>query len=164
MARKQIIVTLALLALPLMAAAQSLEKLMQIAPDAVTPVLRADMRKALLGIYETGMRPAQVPNLFGKVAVLDTLSANYLLMRPTADSRLEVMKLFNPADSTDVLCVINTVQVLDVEHSSVQFYGPSWSPLPRANYATYLQLDSTIINKIQPYDEKRSSYRIEPVR
>lgn len=164
MARKQIIITLVLLGLPLMAAAQSLEKLMQIAPDGIIPVIRPDMRKALLDMYETGVQPSQVPNLFGKVAFLDTLSDSYLSMRPSADSRIEIQKLYNTTDSISVLAVINTVKVLDVEHSTIRFYNAAWSPLPREKYPFYIQLDSTIINKIQPYDEKRSSYRIEPAR
>lgn len=116
--------------------AQSLSVYFELIPEAQLPILRADMRKGMVGMYELGQRPAKVPNLLNGTCVLDTLSDTYLSMHTTDVSTLSIKMLPMKVDSCNVLAVVHTVKVEGTEDSTIDFFTNTWSKLDGDKYFT----------------------------
>lgn len=112
--------------------AQNLAFYFELIPDAQLPHLKSDMRKGMVGIYELGQRPAQVPNQLNGICVLDTLSNDYLSMHTSDISTMDIKMLAE--DSTSVLAVVHTVKVLDTKESNISFFTNTWSKLNTEKY------------------------------
>lgn len=102
--------------------AQDIRALFMSAPDNVLPTLTGIMRADLMDYIDAGMK-AKVTNLLDGVSRLDTLGGDYLYLRPSASSTLQMALL--PYNDTSVVCVINSVKS-EVEDSRIAFYDLGW--------------------------------------
>ena len=114
--------------------AQNLAFYFELIPEAQLPHLKAEMLKGLLGLYQLGQRPAQVPNQLNGVCVLDTLSDSYLSMHTSKVSTLSVKMLEHKADTTSILAVVRSVKAVGTTDSSLNFFSSTWSQLPTSRF------------------------------
>ena len=77
---------------------------------------------------------AEVKDRFGGKAEMLRLTDNYLLLKETAMSTVE-MKLLPVNDSVNVICVVHTCQA-PVADSRVAFYSVRWESLPTADFVS----------------------------
>ena len=95
-------------------------------PDSIFPLLTAKNRHDMVDFYKNKME-AKVRNRLGDYALLDTLTEGYLRLTPSKASTVE-MKLMETEDSTNIICLIQTVKA-PVQDSSVRFYDSEWRRL-----------------------------------
>ncbi|MGI6224011.1 MAG: DUF3256 family protein [Prevotella sp.] len=95
-------------------------------PNSITPYLNKELREKLVTFNQTGSNPS-VENLFGGTTSLDTLTDNFLQVKMSDYSTLQ-MKLLPRAEGDTLVCVVKTVSGTE-KHSEVSFYNLSWSPL-----------------------------------
>lgn len=113
---------------------QNLAFYFELIPEAQLPHMKPDMRKGMIGLYELGTRPAQVPNLLNGVCVLDTLSDDYLSMHTSKVSTLTIKMLSVESDSCSILTVVHTVKAAGTEDSSINFFTNTWSKLDATRF------------------------------
>ena len=114
--------------------AQNLAFYFELIPEAQLPHLKTDLLKGMIGLYELGQRPAQVPNLLNGVCVLDTLSDTYLSMHTSTVSTLSIKMLEQKADTTSILAVVKSVKAVGTNDSSISFFTNTWSKLATEQY------------------------------
>ena len=114
--------------------AQNLAFYFELIPESQLPHLKADLLKGMIGLYELGQRPAQVPNLLNGVCVLDTLSDTYLSMHTSTVSTLSIKMLEQKADTTSILAVVKSVKAVGTTDSSISFFTNTWSKLATEQY------------------------------
>ena len=108
-------------------------------PDSVVPYLTENNRLDLIDFVESGM-DSQVENKLGGVTRLLRLTDNYLKLRLTDASLLE-MKLLQygsgNADSLElVACAVMTYGD-SIKESTVRFYSSDWEPVRVASPLSY---------------------------
>lgn len=109
--------------------AQNLAFYFELIPEAELPHLKPDLRKGMVGLYELGQRPAQVPNLLNGICVLDTLSNDFLSMHSSDASTLTIKMLENKVDTTSILAVVHSVKTLGTNDSNIAFFTNTWSKI-----------------------------------
>lgn len=114
--------------------AQNLAFYLELIPEAQLPHLKTDLIKGMVGLYELGQRPAQVPNLLNGVCVLDTLSDSYLSMHTSKVSTLSIKMLKHKADTTSILAVVKSVKAVGTTDSSISFFTNTWSKIATEKY------------------------------
>jgi len=95
-------------------------------PDSMLPHLEKEWRQDLTELYTAG-KEARLQNMIGGVSVLEKLTDDYLLLRTTERSTME-MKRLPLVNNTHVICLIRTMEG-PVEDSQVLFYTTDWEPL-----------------------------------
>ena len=115
----------------LMVSAQDMKTLFINMPDSVAPLLTKVNREDCVDFLEYHMQ-AKVKNKLGKTSQLDTLTTDYLNLKMTASCSLE-MKLLPVTDSTQVICLVKTVD-LPVADSHVSFFDTQWTPLDAEDF------------------------------
>ena len=95
-------------------------------PDSVMPLLTRNNRLDLIDFKACGME-ATVTNRMDGNSCMSILTDNYLHLNYTASTDVE-MKLLTLNDSTDVICVVTTVDGT-VKDSRISFYDVEWKPL-----------------------------------
>ena len=113
--------------------AQELKNLFVNMPDSLAPLLTKVNREDFGDFLEGGMK-AEVKDRFGGKAEMLRLTDNYLLLKETAMSTVE-MKLLPVNDSVNVICVVHTCQA-PVADSRVAFYSVRWESLPTADFVS----------------------------
>lgn len=123
--------TIGLLFLTLSLQAQDLKSLYIAMPDSLSPLLTKVNRQDFGDFLASNMK-AEVQNRFGRKSEMTKLTDDYLKLRLTSVSSVE-MKLLPVNDSTKVICVSKTYQgpVADTE---ISFYSTQWEELPAADY------------------------------
>lgn len=107
-------------------------------PDRNIPQLENAWRKDLIDLYNSG-KEAKLKNTMNGFSTLEKLTADYLLLRTTERSTVE-MKLFPLVNNTNVICVITTISG-PVEDSRVEFFTTGWEPLATADLFTPVSAD-----------------------
>lgn len=111
--------------------AQDLKTLFVAMPDSLSPFL-TEVNKADFGDFlESGMK-AEVKNRFGNISEMTTLTADYLFLKSTSASTLE-LKLLPLNDSVKVICAVSTY-FAPAEDSRIAFYDTNWKELPCRNF------------------------------
>lgn len=100
-------------------------------PDSVMPLLTKNNRLDFIDFYDAKM-DAVVTNLLDGRASMDTLTADYALIRYTRSTDV-ALKLLPVNDSTEVLCMVTTVKV-GVDDSRIAFFDAQWQPFEVAAY------------------------------
>ena len=109
-------------------------------PDSVLPLVSKNNRLDCIDFIENNME-ARVRNVFNEYVVLEALTDDYARFRSSSSSLLE-MKLL-PADSTFLLCVVQTALTGEVdsprrlEDSNIRFLHPDWTPLPDSSAVAF---------------------------
>lgn len=113
--------------------AQDLKTLFVELPDSLSPLLTKVNREDFGDFLESGMR-ATVKDRFGGQAEMMRLTADYLFLKETTASTVE-MKLLPVNDSVKVVCCVQTY-LASVADSRVTFYSTRWEPLPQESFLT----------------------------
>lgn len=97
-----------LLACPVMSAAmEKAATLFAIMPDELLMSVEVNRRKDMIDLFHSGQK-AQVENKLKGKATLTALTENFLSVDLSDNSNMQI-KLFQAADSTNIIAVINTV-------------------------------------------------------
>lgn len=103
-------------------------------PDSMLPYLSRNNKLDLIDFIDSGMT-AEVTNEFDDKTILEKLTDNYLYLKLSPASRIE-MKLLPYANKTDsvnsVICALTSFGEEAVE-SSIKFYTPQWLPIDIEN-------------------------------
>ena len=122
---KKIVWIFALLA-GLQAQAQDLRTCFEQMPDSLSLLLTKVNREDFGDFLESHMK-AEVKNRFGKMSEMQKLTPDYLCLKLSASSQVE-MKLLPLNDSVKVICVAHTY-LGPVADSKVSFYTTGWEEL-----------------------------------
>lgn len=111
--------------------AQTLKELFIAIPDTLTPLLTKVNREDFGDFLDSKMK-AEVRNRFGKSSEMTELTDDYLYLKMTSVSSME-MKLLPLNDSLKVICMIQTYQA-PVSDSQIRFYDTNWKQLDAARF------------------------------
>lgn len=114
--------------------AQDLKTLFVTMPDSLSPLLTEVNRADFADFLESGMK-AEVKNRFGKISEMTRLTSDYLFLKTTSASTLE-LKLLPLNDSVKVICAVSTYSAPAAD-SQIAFYDTGWHELP---FSDFLQL------------------------
>lgn len=129
--------------------AQDLKALFIALPDSLSPLLTKVNREDFGDFLASNMK-AEVKNRFGKPSEMTKLTADYLKLKMTTASELE-MKLLPLNDSVKVICVVHTYMAPTAD-SHVSFYDTAWKKLSSEDFLTLPEEDGfyrTNLSEIQ---------------
>lgn len=118
--------------------AQDIKSLFIAIPDSLSLLLSKVNREDFGDFLASNMK-AEVKNRFGKPSEMTKLTADYLKIKMTSASELE-MKLLPLNDSTKVICVVNTYMA-PTSDSHISFYDTFWKKLPAESFLTLPEED-----------------------
>ncbi len=106
--------------------AKSMKDLLVSMPDSMTPALNSNLRLEFAELQEMGVK-AEVKNLLGEASVMDTLAQDFVQIRLSSASTLQMKKL--PMEQGDsVLCVVKTFAGPEKE-SELHLFTQDWKAL-----------------------------------
>ena len=106
--------------------AKSMKDLLVSMPDSMTPALNSNLRLEFAELQEMGVK-AEVKNLLGEASVMDTLTQDFVQIRLSSASTLQMKKL--PIEQGDsVLCVVKTFAGPEKE-SELRLFTQDWKAL-----------------------------------
>lgn len=109
------------------AGARSMKDLLVSMPDSLVPFLDKNLRLELAELQEMGVK-SEVTNLLGDTSVMDTLTNDFLQLRTSRVSTLQMKKL--PVQEGDsLLCVVNTFAGPEKD-SELWLFTQDWQPVP----------------------------------
>lgn len=111
--------------------AQDMKTLFVALPDTLSPLLTKVNRQDFGDFLSCNMK-AEVQNRFGKNSEMLKLTDDYLLLKMTSVSQVE-MKLLPVNDSTQVICVSKTYNG-PVSDTEISFYTTDWKRLPTSDF------------------------------
>lgn len=106
--------------------AQNMKELFIAIPDTLSPLLTKVNREDFGDFLASNMK-AEVRNRFGKDSEMTELTDDYLYIKMTSASSME-MKMLPLNDSLKVICVIQTYRA-PVADSQIRFYDTDWNQL-----------------------------------
>lgn len=123
---KYMTVLVCLLLASLGVSAKSMKDLLVLMPDSLLPYLDKNLRQEMPELQEMGVK-AEVKNLLGESSVMDTLTNNFIQIRMSKVSVLQLKKL--PVENGDsILCLVKTFAGPEKE-SQVMFFDQDWKML-----------------------------------
>lgn len=123
--------------------AQNMKEVFVAMPDTLTPLLTKVNREDFGDFLASNMK-AEVRNRFGKTSEMTELTDDYLFLKMTSASSME-MKLLPLNDSVKVICMVQTY-LAPVADSNVKFYDMDWKPLETSRFID-LPADSLFFRK-----------------
>lgn len=111
--------------------AQNMKELFVAMPDTLTPLLTKVNREDFGDFLASNMK-AEVRNRFGKTSEMTELTDDYLFLKMTSASSME-MKLLPLNDSVRVICMVQTYQA-PVADSRIRFYDTDWKLLETSRF------------------------------
>lgn len=118
--------------------AQDLKTLFVALPDSLSPLLTEVNRADFGDFLESGMK-AEVKNHFGNMSEMTKLTSDYLFLKTTSASTLE-LKLLPLNDSVKVICAVSTYSAPAAD-SHIAFYDMKWHELPISDFLQLPQED-----------------------
>lgn len=103
--------------------AKSMKDLLVSMPDSLVPYLDQNLRQELPELQEMGVK-AEVKNLLDENSVMDTLTADFLQLRLSKVTTLQMKKL--PAANDSLICVVKTFAGPEKE-SQVMLFDQEWN-------------------------------------
>ena len=135
--------------------AKSMKDLLVSMPDEVMPCLNKNMRLEFAELQEMGVK-AEVKNLLGEVSVMDTLTQDFVQVRMSKVSTLQMKKL--PMENGDsVLCVVKSFAGPEKE-SELYFFNQEWKVLDASRFLGGKRIEDlaeTLIQKPDTMSESR---------
>ena len=113
--------------------AQDMKSLFVALPDSLSPLLTKVNRADFGDFLASGMK-AEVKNRFGNTSEMLKLTDNYLKLKVSEVSTVE-MKLLPLTDSVKVICVVHTFKG-PASDSRISFYDTSWKQLSADKFLT----------------------------
>ncbi|MBM6781135.1 DUF3256 family protein [Bacteroides mediterraneensis] len=111
--------------------AQDLKTLFVAMPDSLSPFLTEVNRADFGDFLESGMK-AEVKNRFGNTSEMTKLTSDYLFLKSSSASTLE-LKLLPLNDSVKVICAVSTY-FAPAGDSRIAFYDTNWKELPLSDF------------------------------
>lgn len=118
--------------------AQDLKTLFVALPDSLSPLLTEVNRADFGDFLESGMK-AEVKNRFGNTSEMTKLTPDYLCLKTTSASTLE-LKMLPLNDSVKVICAVSTYSAPAAD-SRIAFYDTNWHKLPLSSFLRLPQED-----------------------
>ena len=118
------------------AEAQNMEKLFAEMPDSIVPVMSKTNRLDCIDFFKSKMT-ANVQNVFNGRSSISDLDENYLLLKPTSRSQVE-MRLYNVGAETGIIAVAYTYMA-PAKETTLAFYTTKWEKLETADYISLPQ-------------------------
>ena len=135
--------------------AKSMKDLLVSMPDSMMPTLNSNMRLEFAELQEMGVK-AEVKNLLGEVSVMDTLTQDFVQVRMSKVSTLQMKKL--PMENGDsVLCVVKSFAGPEKE-SELYFFNQEWKVLDASRFLGGKRIEDlaeTLIQKPDTMSESR---------
>lgn len=103
--------------------AKSMKDLMVSMPDSLVPYLDQNLRQEMPELQEMGVK-AEVKNLLDENSVMDTLTTDFLQLRLSKATTLQMKKL--PASGDSLICVVKTFAGPEKE-SQVMLFDQNWN-------------------------------------
>ena len=110
--------------------AKSMKDLLVSMPDSLAPYLDKNLRLEFAELQEMGVK-AEVKNLLGETSVMDTLTADFLQIRLSQASTLQMKRLPGASSGDSLVCVVKTLAAPEKE-SELYLFSQDWKPLPDA--------------------------------
>jgi len=130
--------------------AKSMKDLLVSMPNSLMPYLDKNLRQEMPELQEMGLK-AEVKNLLGENSVMDTLTADFLQIRMSKLSTLQMKKL--PAEAGDsLLCVVKTFAGPEKE-SELYLFDQKWKPVDMG--FDLISLATSLIQKPDTMSEER---------
>lgn len=114
--------------------AQDMKRIFVDMPDSISVLMTKVNREDCVDFLANKMK-AKVQNRFDRTSEVLTLTDDYLLAHPAANTTWEMRRL-PLSDSTSVVCMVTTVGG-PVKDSSVKFYSTSWKELPLSSFVAH---------------------------
>lgn len=127
---KQISLVLLLLFLPFLTCQASGKRMREVfaeAPDSIFPFLTRNNRLDCIDFIENNM-PARVKNRFDSYSEVKALTDDYMLIRLSSRSQVEMKLVPRTVQGDTILCLVHTVEA-GAADSKVRFYTPEWKDL-----------------------------------
>lgn len=135
--------------------AKSMKDLLVSMPDSMMPTLNSNMRLEFAELQEMGVK-AEVKNLLGEVSVMDTLTQDFVQVRMSKVSTLQMKKL--PMENGDsVLCVVKSFAGPEKE-SELYFFNQEWKVLDASRFLGGKRIEDlaeTLVQKPDTMSESR---------
>ena len=125
--------------------AQDLKTLFVALPDSLSPLLTEVNRADFGDFLESGMK-AEVKNRFGNMSEMTKLTSDYLFLKTTSASTLE-LKLLPLNDSVKVICAVSTYSAPAAD-SHIAFYDMKWHELPISDFLQLPQEDEFYLKPV----------------
>lgn len=135
---KRLIFSILICMLALGSKAQDMAAVFISMPDQNIPQLENAWRKDLVDLYKSG-KEARLKNTMNGFSSLDSLTSDYLSLKATERSTIE-MKLLPLVNNTNVICMVRTVNG-PVADSQVEFFTTDWEPLAVSDLFTPVDAD-----------------------
>ena len=135
---KRLIFSILICVIALGAKAQDMAAVFISMPDQNIPQLENAWRKDLVDLYKSG-KEARLKNTMNGFSSLDSLTSDYLSLKATERSTIE-MKLLPLVNNTNVICMVRTVNG-PVADSQVEFFTTDWEPLAVSDLFTPVDAD-----------------------
>lgn len=135
---KRLIFSILICVFALGAKAQDMATVFISMPDQNIPQLENAWRKDLVDLYKSG-KEARLKNTMNGFSSLDSLTSDYLSLKATERSTIE-MKLLPLVNNTNVICMVRTVNG-PVADSQVEFFTTDWEPLAVSDLFTPVDAD-----------------------
>ena len=118
------------------AQAQNMEKLFAEMPDSIVPVMSKTNRLDCIDFFKSNMT-GNVHNIFNGRSSISDLGENYLLLKPTSRSQVE-MRLYSAGAGTQIIAVAYTYMA-PARETTLAFYTTKWEKLETAGYISLPQ-------------------------
>lgn len=112
--------------------AQDITPYFTIIPDNILGYVNIGLRKDLIDLYNAKQK-AEVRNLLGGTTCLEFMSPEYMKLRLSDKTTMEMKMIQNPGDSTAIIIVNKSLDTVYPE-SVLSVYTSDWRSLPLANY------------------------------
>ncbi len=129
--------------------AKSMKDLLVSMPDSLAPSLDKNLRTEFVELQDMGVK-AEVNNLLGGSSVMDTLTQNFVQLRLSAASTMQIKKL-PQVNGDSLLCVVKTLSAPEKE-SEVMFFNQRWQPLDAHSFFGDKDLEAIRASLIQRPD------------
>lgn len=118
------------------AEAQNMEKLFAEMPDSIVPVMSKTNRLDCIDFFKSKMT-GNVQNIFNGRSSISDLDENYLLLKPTSRSQVE-MRLYSAGAETKIIAVAYTYMA-PARETALAFYTTKWEKLNTADFISLPQ-------------------------
>lgn len=120
---KRLLFTFIIVLTALTSNAKSMKELWASIPDSLVPCVDKNHRLEMTDFIGMGLK-ADVDNIMGGKSVMDTLTANFIQVKLSEASTMQIKRL-PVAGSDSILCVVKTWNAPEGE-STVAFYNEQW--------------------------------------
>lgn len=142
------------------ASGRTMQDIFKDAPDSYFTTLSHSSRLDLVDFKASNMK-AVVKNAYEEQTELEELTDNYLKLRLSASSALEIMLL--PMEKDSMLCVVKTIYAPEAESEIELLNAKTWKPLNTSKYITIPSWEAfvTLSNGKSKEEQKLAISRID---